>query len=57
MPGTGMPVGNPPSGIASIYVLFDIAAIALAPRLLNGFETLRLRPPSLIRPADATTSS
>ena len=52
-----MPVGNPPSGIASIYVLFDIAAIALAPRLLNGFETLRLRPPSLIRPADATTSS
>ena len=57
MPGTGMPVGNAPSGIASIYVLFDIAAIALAPRLLNGFEALRLRPPSLIRPADATTSS
>jgi hypothetical protein len=57
MPGTGLPAGNPPSGIASIYVLFDIAAIALAPRLLNGFEALRLRLPSLIRPADATTSS
>ena len=57
MPGTGMPVGNPPSVIASVYVLFDIAAIALAPRLLNGFGALRLRPPSLIRPADATTSS
>ena len=34
MPVTGVPAGNPPSGIASIYVLFDIAAIALAPRLL-----------------------
>jgi hypothetical protein len=33
-PGTPLLAGNPPSGIASIYVLFDIAAIALAPRLL-----------------------
>ena len=33
-PGTPLLTGNPPSGIASIYVLFDIAAIALAPRLL-----------------------
>ena len=33
-PGTPLPAGNPPSGIASIYVLFDIAAITLAPRLL-----------------------
>ncbi len=34
VPGTSLPVGNPPSGIAGVYVLFDIAAIALAPRLL-----------------------
>ena len=38
MPVTGVPAGNPPSGIASIYVLFDIAAIALAPRLLAALE-------------------
>jgi hypothetical protein len=29
-PGTPLLAGNPPSGIASIYVLFDIAAITLA---------------------------
>ena len=44
-PGTPLPAGNPPSGIASIYVLFDIAAIALAPRLLAGFYSLRRFPP------------
>jgi hypothetical protein len=44
-PGTPLPAGNPPSGIASVYVLFDIAAIALAPRLLTGFSTLRRLPP------------
>jgi len=44
-PGTLLPAGNPPSGIASIYVLFDIAAIALAPRLLTGFYSLRRLPP------------
>jgi hypothetical protein len=42
MPITGVPAGNPPSGIASIYVLFDIAAIALAPRLLGGIGSIRL---------------
>lgn len=29
-PDTPLPAGNPPSGIASVYVLFDIAAISLA---------------------------
>jgi len=29
VPGTPVGAGNPPSGIASIYVLFDIAAIAV----------------------------
>ena len=39
-PGTPLPAGNPPSGIASVYVLFDIAAIALAPRVLAGLTWL-----------------
>jgi hypothetical protein len=40
-PDTPLPAGNPPSGIASVYVLFDIAAIALAPRVLTVFDGLR----------------
>ncbi len=35
IPGTGIPQGNPPSGVASGYVWFDIVALALAPRLLT----------------------
>jgi hypothetical protein len=42
VPGSPIRAGNPPSGIASIYVLFDIAAIRLAPRLLAGLERLRV---------------
>jgi hypothetical protein len=34
IPGTGVPNGNPPSGVASGYVWFDVVALALAPRLL-----------------------
>ncbi|MGE0025665.1 MAG: hypothetical protein AB7O78_01495 [Thermoleophilia bacterium] len=34
IPGLGVPDGNPPSGAASGYVFFDIAALALAPWLL-----------------------
>jgi hypothetical protein len=34
IPGTGIPNGNPPSGVASGYVWFDVLALALAPRLL-----------------------
>ncbi len=47
IPGTPVGAGNPPSGIASIYVLFDIAAIALAPRLLTVLDSLRRLPPLL----------
>jgi hypothetical protein len=43
-PDTPLPAGNPPSGIASVYVLFDIAAIALAPRALSAIERLRPLP-------------
>jgi hypothetical protein len=45
IPGTPVGAGNPPSGIASIYVLFDIAAIALAPRLLASLSSVRRLPP------------
>ncbi len=34
IPGLGLMNGNPPSGAAAGYVLFDIAALALAPGLL-----------------------
>jgi hypothetical protein len=34
IPGLGVADGNPPSGAASGYVFFDIAALALAPALL-----------------------
>jgi hypothetical protein len=47
IPGTPVGAGNPPSGIASIYVLFDIAAITLAPRLLAALDSLRRLPPLL----------
>jgi hypothetical protein len=40
-PDTPLPTGNPPSGIASVYVLFDIAAITLAPRILASLDGLR----------------
>jgi hypothetical protein len=43
-PDTTLPAGNPPSGIAGVYVLFDIAAIALAPRLLRAFDRVRILP-------------
>ena len=42
-PDTPLAAGNPPSGIAGVYVFFDVAAIALAPRVLRAFGTLRRR--------------
>jgi hypothetical protein len=41
VPGLGLPDGNPPAGAASGYVLFDIAAMALAPLIVAA---LRRRP-------------
>ena len=35
IPGTGVPQGNPPSGVASGYVWFDIVALAVAPALIR----------------------
>jgi hypothetical protein len=36
LPGLGVPDGNPPSGVASGYVWFDVMALLLAPRLLGA---------------------
>ena len=37
LPGLGIPDGNPPSGVASGYVWFDVMAMLLAPKLLDLF--------------------
>jgi hypothetical protein len=47
LPGVGIPDGNPPSGVASGYVWFDVMALLLAPRLLallSRIHPLRPRP-------------
>ncbi|HEY7795825.1 MAG TPA: hypothetical protein VIA10_17605 [Gaiellaceae bacterium] len=41
VPGTGVPQGNPPSGVASGYVWFDIVALALAPALMRRAARIR----------------
>jgi hypothetical protein len=35
LPGLGIPDGNPPSGVASGYVWFDVMALLTAPTLLR----------------------
>jgi hypothetical protein len=35
LPGLGIPDGNPPSGVASGYVWFDVMALLVAPWLLS----------------------
>ena len=41
VPGLGVGNGNPPSGAASGYVLFDICALAFGPRLLAMVRRVR----------------
>ena len=41
LPGLGIPDGNPPSGVASGYVWFDVMALLLAPWLVAGARMLR----------------
>lgn len=50
LPGLGIPDGNPPSGVASGYVWFDVMALLLAPRLL---AVLRRIPRPAAAPAEA----
>jgi hypothetical protein len=46
LPGLGIPDGNPPSGVASGYVWFDVMALLLAPRLpAAGRRLVRLVEP------------
>jgi hypothetical protein len=46
IPGLGIPDGNPPSGVASGYVLFDVVALALAPLVLGLIARLRTPQPA-----------
>jgi hypothetical protein len=46
IPGLGIPDGNPPSGVASGYVLFDVIALALAPVALGLLARLRAPQPA-----------
>jgi hypothetical protein len=41
LPGLGIPDGNPPSGVASGYVWFDVMALLVAPWLVKAGRTLR----------------
>jgi hypothetical protein len=43
VPGLGVPDGNPPSGAASGYVVFDLFAVFLAPRAMSLLARLRAR--------------
>jgi hypothetical protein len=43
LPGVGIPDGNPPSGVASGYVWFDVMALLLAPRLLAAARSAHAR--------------
>lgn len=43
LPGLGIPDGNPPSGVASGYVWFDVMALLVAPWLVTAACNARLR--------------
>ena len=43
LPGLGIPDGNPPSGVASGYVWFDVMALLVAPMILRAARSLYAR--------------
>jgi hypothetical protein len=53
LPGLGIPDGNPPSGVASGYVWFDVMALLVAPALVTvlrrGWRPRDARRPALAR--------
>src|ERR1700693_3489585 len=49
LPGLGIPDGNPPSGVASGYVAFDVMALFVAPWLVAAARAV----PERLRPASA----
>jgi hypothetical protein len=44
LPGIGVPDGNPPSGVASGYVWFDVMGLLVAPWLVSIARTIRTLP-------------
>jgi hypothetical protein len=44
LPGLGIPDGNPPSGVASGYVWFDVMALLIAPYLVDLLRRDDFRP-------------
>ena len=59
LPGLGIPDGNPPSGVASGYVWFDVMALACAPFALALVRRGRAarRPRADATPLQSTTSA
>jgi hypothetical protein len=55
LPGLGIPDGNPPSGVASGYVFFDVEALLVAPWLV--YAAGRLKPKLARRSSGALRSS
>jgi hypothetical protein len=55
LPGLGIPDGNPPSGVASGYVWFDVMALLLAPWLV--YVSGRLKPNRATRSSGVLRSS
>jgi hypothetical protein len=49
IPGLGIPDGNPPSGVASGYVLFDVIAIGLAPVALRALARFKRASKRLVK--------
>jgi hypothetical protein len=47
LPGLGIPDGNPPSGVASGYVWFDVMALLTTPLLLRALRTRSGAAPTL----------
>ncbi len=56
LPGLGIPDGNPPSGVASGYVWFDVMALLVAPALLRlvSLRAPRKRPAAEPTPLPST---
>jgi hypothetical protein len=53
LPGLGIPDGNPPSGVASGYVWFDVMALLVAPRLAALARRPRRETDDLLTPAQS----
>jgi hypothetical protein len=53
LPGLGIPDGNPPSGVASGYVWFDVMALLTAPIAVRWLRTRTAAEPTLPRSTPA----